>query len=94
VPGSRNNVEDFEMEPFIRAVEANRVTFHYKGAWLEPHVVTQVTPAGVRWTSNLLARLTPRQWSDAFQAGGYSRAVADRYIKRLREKMAEGQNIS
>jgi hypothetical protein len=93
VPGNRNDVEAFERERFIRRVEGNRVEFHYQGAWLEPHLAASVTPDDVRWICNLLARLTPRQWSDAFRAGGYGEPEAARFIRRLREKIAEGQNI-
>jgi hypothetical protein len=93
LPGTRNDVEDFENERFIRRVEGNRVIFHYQGAWREPHVAGSAAPADVRWISNLLAKLSPEQWNDAFRAGGYSGAEAARYIRRLQEKIAEGQGI-
>jgi hypothetical protein len=93
LPGNRDDLEDFEREPFISRVAANRVQFHYQGAWLEPHLAAGVTPDDVRWMSDLLARLRPEQWRDAFRAGGYSDAEAARYIKRLQEKIVEGQNI-
>ena len=92
VPGTRSDVDGFEREPFSDKVEGNRVTFHFQGGWHEPHLVAGVTPADVRWISNLLARLSPRQWNDAFKAGGYGEAEAARYIKRLRAKIADGQN--
>jgi hypothetical protein len=31
-----------------------------------------------------------KQWRDAFRAGGYEPAVADRFIRRLLAKIAEG----
>jgi hypothetical protein len=83
----------FAAEGFIDRVEANRVHFRYNGAWLEPRVHTMVTPADVRWVCGLLARLSDRQWRDAFRAGGFSDAEADVYIGKLREKVAEGQRI-
>jgi hypothetical protein len=46
------------------------------------------------WASDLLGRLSSQQWSDAFRAGGYTTAVADRFIGRLREKIAQGQQVS
>jgi hypothetical protein len=93
IPGTRNDLEGFEAEGFISTVEGNRVRFDYKGSWLEPQVVANVAPADVQWVCALLARLSPQQWSDAFRAGGYGAAEADRYIKRLRQKVAEGQEI-
>lgn len=59
----------------------------------EPHLVASVTPADVRWMCDLLARLSPQQSNDTFRAGGYTETEAGRYIQRLREKIAEGQNI-
>jgi hypothetical protein len=93
LPGTRNDVAGFEQERFIRGVEGNRVTFYYQGGWREPHLTASVAPDDVRWIAGLLARLSQRQWNDAFRAGGYSEADAARFIKRLQEKIADGQNV-
>ncbi|MFL5526102.1 MAG: hypothetical protein ACJ79I_06710 [Gemmatimonadaceae bacterium] len=93
VGGTKADPEGFEEEPFIERVEGNRVHFAYKGAWLEPQLVRSITPADVRWISELLSRLTPRQWSDAFRAAGFGDAEANRYIRRLHEKIAEGLTL-
>jgi hypothetical protein len=93
LPGTRNDVDGFEQEGFIEGVDGNRVRFHYQGGWREPHVAGSASPADVRWISSLLARLSPEQWNDAFRAGGYTEAVAARYIRRLRQKVAEGQGL-
>ena len=37
-----------------------------------------------------LDALTDAQWQDAFRAGGYSKELADRFIRRLEQKIAEG----
>jgi hypothetical protein len=93
VPGTRNALEDFEKEGFIKRVDGNRVTFHYQGAWREPHVAASTSPQDVRWISDLLAKLSAEQWNAAFRAGGYGEADSARFIKRLRDKVAEGQRI-
>jgi hypothetical protein len=92
LPGSRSDVDGFEREPFIKSV-AQTVEFHYRGAWREPHLGRQVTPGDVRWMCELLSRLSLQQWQDAFRAGGYEAPVADRFIRRLRQKIAEGQTL-
>ena len=51
-------------------------------------------PADVRWTTELLNRLTDAQWEDAFRAGGYSPDVRARYIKKIKAKIAEGLALS
>ena len=64
-----------------------------QGAWLEPQLVRSITPEDVRWTAGLLSRLTPRQWSDAFRAAGFGESEANRYIRRLQQKIAEGLRV-
>jgi hypothetical protein len=93
VPGTKGDIDGFEEEGFIERVAANRVVFDYKGAWGEPHVAANITPADVRWICELLDRLSPQQWRDAFRAGGYSDAVSARYIKRLQQKISDGLNV-
>jgi hypothetical protein len=88
--GSKDEIDDFEKEPFIRNIEGNRVYFHYKGATMEPHFLDRITPADVRWISGLLARLSEKQWRDAFRAGGYSDDEAARRIAVFKAKIAEG----
>jgi hypothetical protein len=90
VGGTKADPDGFEAEPFVDSVEANRVHFAYRGSFLEPQIQRSATPDDVKWTSRLLARLTPKQWSDAFKAGGFSDEEAPRYISRLRQKIAEG----
>jgi hypothetical protein len=43
--------------------------------------------------AELLSRLTPQQWRDAFRAAGFGQAEADRYIRRLQEKIVEGRGL-
>jgi hypothetical protein len=93
VGGTKADPIGFEEEPFIERVEGNRVHFGYQGSWLEPQLVRSITPADVRWTSDLLARLTPKQWNDAFRAAGFSQAEGSRYIRRMQEKIAEGRAL-
>lgn len=91
--GTKDDPAGFEAEPFITGVEGNRVRFAFEGGWMEPQLHSSVTPADVRWICGLLARLSDKQWSDAFRAGGYDTAEAERFIKRLRAKVAEGLNV-
>jgi hypothetical protein len=86
--GSRNDLEDFERQGFIRGVTGGEIDFDYKGIY--SGVVDSVTPADVVWVSQLLARLTDAQWHDAFRAGGYPPDGAARYIAKLKSKVAEG----
>ena len=85
----KNHPDAFERHPFIRGVNGGFVEFAYNG-WYHKLVRNRITPDDVVWASNLLAQLSDRQWRDAFRAGGYEPAVADRFIRKLREKTQEG----
>lgn len=88
----RGDIDRFEHLPFIAGVYDGLVAFHYAGRHQEL-IRGRITPGDVGWACDLLARFTPRQWREAFEAGGYAPEVADRYIARLRAKIAEGQAI-
>lgn len=92
--GTKDDAAGFEEQPFITGVYRNRVRFAFDGGWMEPQLLGSITPADVRWICGLLARLSDRQWSDAFRAGGYSAAEAAPFIRRLKEKVAEGRRVS
>ncbi len=53
-----------------------------------------ITPDEIRWACELLARLSERQWNDAFRAGGYGPEQSARYISKLREKIAAGRALA
>jgi len=84
----RGDPDIFAREAFITAVQDGFVRFNYRG-WHQ-ELLKSITPADVAWASDLLGRLNDRQWSDAFRAGGYPPELADRFIGRLHQKIAEG----
>ena len=86
---TRGNAEQFAALPFLNGLEGDYVRFGYTG-WYERLVRDRITADDVHWASGLLAQLNATQWNDAFRAGGYDPVVADRFIRRLREKVAEG----
>ena len=54
----------------------------------------RITREDVVWASDLLSRLSERQWQDAFRAGGYPPQVANQFIRKFREKIRQGQDLS
>ena len=84
----RGDVEVFERTPFIKGVVDGKVRFDYRGR--HKVLFEDITPADVRWLCDQLSQLTDRQWHDAFRAGGYGKPTADRFIRRLKQKIAEG----
>ena len=88
----KGNPEAFERQPYILGVNNGFVEFAYKGLYGKL-VRDRITPDDVAWTSNLLAQLTEKQWQDAFRAGGFEPAAADRFIRKLREKVQQGREL-
>ncbi len=84
----RGDVEVFEETPFIEGVANGRVKLHWRGR--HDALLENITPADVRWICGRLAKLSDTQWHDAFRAGGYSKATADRFIRKMKQKIAEG----
>jgi hypothetical protein len=87
----RGDPDIFAREPFILGVKDGFVTFNYHGWHRE--LFTHISPEDVVWASELLGQLTDQQWRDAFRAGGFEPALADRFIGRLHEKIAEGRRL-
>ena len=84
----RGDIEVFERTPFILGVENGKVRFEYRGRHRD--LIDDIRPADVRWVCERLNRLSDEQWRDAFRAGGVERPVADRFIRRMKQKIAEG----
>jgi hypothetical protein len=88
----KNHPETFEQYPFILGTNNGYVRFAYNG-WYRNLVRDRIRPDDVVWASNLLGRLSDRQWNDAFRAGGYDPATASRFIRKLRQKIEEGRSL-
>ena len=87
----RGDVDVFEQTPFIRGVENEFVRFEYRGRHKE--LIERIRPADVRWICERLDALTDQQLQDAFRAAGYPKPIADRFIRRLEQKIAEGLQL-
>jgi hypothetical protein len=86
--GSRNDVVGFEEQALIKKVEGQRVTFDYRG--IHNGLVDTLTVDDVVWTCRLMARISDRQWRDAFRAAEYADAEQQRFITKLKSKIDEG----
>jgi hypothetical protein len=86
--GSRNDVAGFEEQALIKKVEGQRVTFDYRG--IHNGLIDTLTVDDVVWTCRLMARISDRQWRDAFRAAAYADAEQRRFITKLKSKIDEG----
>jgi hypothetical protein len=90
--GSKNDIDGFERQDFIRGVKGDRVEFDDAG-FRNRHLYRDVKVADVRWVCERLDRLTAAQWKDAFRAAHYPDDVADRFIRKIKEKVAYGLSL-
>jgi hypothetical protein len=87
--GTRNDLAGFEQQGFIRSIDdQSRITFDYHGIYGD--VINSVTPGDVRWACQLLARLSERQWREAFRAAQYDERQTIRYVSKIKQKIAQG----
>jgi hypothetical protein len=86
--GSKSNIDDFESQGYVRVDAAGRLVFDYAGNYRD--LVKHVTAADVRWVCQLMSQLSDQQLTDAFRAARYDDAIATRYVKKIRAKIAEG----
>jgi hypothetical protein len=84
----RNWLEGFEQHGFITAINGESVQFDYQGRHQE--LISMIHPADVRWAAEHLARLTDGQWHDAFRAANYSEGDTERFLRKIKEKIADG----
>jgi hypothetical protein len=83
----RNCLECFERHGFISAVDGDRIEFDYSGRHQE--LLSMIRPADVRWAAERMAHLTDKQWHDAFRAANYSADDTQRFINKIKEKVAD-----
>ena len=73
-------------------MKARYVQFDWRGR--HGVLLEHITPEDVEWICSRLQALTDAQWQDAFRAGGYAPELADRFISRFKQKIAEGLALS
>jgi hypothetical protein len=88
IDAPRGDIQVFEQTPFIHGVKGHYVQFEYHGRHSE--LVERLRPQDVKWICQRLHALTDRQWHDAFRAGGYAPELAERFIRRFKQKIEEG----
>ena len=89
----RGDPDIFARHAFITGVKGGFVEFSYHG-WHQELVHGRITPDDVAWATELLAGLSRRQWNDAFRAGGYDPAAANRFIDALAGRIAQGEKLA
>jgi hypothetical protein len=89
--GTKGDAGDYSDQVFITGVSNGHVVFNYKGK--DPKALEGVTVENARWMGNLLGRLSDKQLSDAFRAGGFSDWEVTTYVRTVRARINELKNL-
>ncbi|HEX5736742.1 MAG TPA: hypothetical protein VF131_28175 [Blastocatellia bacterium] len=89
--GSKGKPDQFANQVFIDGVQEGKVVFHYEGKHGE--VLEGVSVEDARWMGDLLGRLSDKQLSDAFRAGGFTDAEVAIYVKAMRDRINQLKNL-
>jgi hypothetical protein len=90
--GSKKDLEAFEEQGFVKSVSGEEIDFDYRG--LDKALAESVTAADLRWTCELLSRLSEPQWLDAFRAGGFAPDESARYVRKIQEKIIQARELT
>lgn len=90
--GSKGNVKDYADSKFIDDVRGGKVVFHSSRRRAK-RAMMGVTIDNARWMGNLLARLSDKQLSDAFRAGGFNESETAIYVATIRGRIEQLQKL-
>ena len=83
--GSKGVPDAYAKQVFIDSVNGGRVHFHYEGK--NPKVLEGISVENARWIGGLLGRLSDKQLTDAFRAGGFTDNETASYVHAVRSRI-------
>jgi hypothetical protein len=89
--GTKGEAGDYTDQVFVTGVRNGQVVFNYHGK--DPKALEGVTVENARWMGNLLGRLSDKQLSDAFRAGGFTDWEVTTYVRTVRARINELKNL-
>jgi hypothetical protein len=89
--GSKGKPKDYAKQDFIDGVRDGVVLFHYKGK--DPAALKGIRVENAKWMGDILRRLSDKQLSDAFRAGGYDDSETAILARAMRERINELQSL-
>ncbi|HYE72983.1 MAG TPA: hypothetical protein VEF04_06625, partial [Blastocatellia bacterium] len=90
--GSRGEADDYAEQNFIKGVRDGKLFFNYKGK--DADALKGVSVESAAWLGEMLGRLSEKQISDAFRAGGYEGAEHTEYVQALRWRIGQLQQAA
>jgi hypothetical protein len=89
----KGHPEAFSKEAFIKEVRDGEVVFNHERK-RGKRVLKGITVENARWIGGLLARLSDQQLADAFRAGGFDESETAVYVRTIRERIRELQQLN
>jgi hypothetical protein len=89
--GTKDKPSQYAHQAFIDKVSDGTVRFHYKGK--DQSTIKGIRVENAKWMGDMLARLSEKQLTDAFRAGGYSDSETSLLAGAMRERIKELQNL-
>jgi hypothetical protein len=89
--GSKGEAGPYSDQVFITGVSNGQVVFNYKGK--DRKALEGISVENARWMGNLAGRLSDKQLSDAFRAGGFTDGEVTLFVRALRARINELKNL-
>ena len=89
--GSKDKPSEYAGQTFIDGVKDGTVRFHYKGK--DSPAVKGIPVENAKWMGNMLGRLSEKQLSEAFRAGGYSESEISTLVHATQGRIKELQDL-
>ena len=86
--GTKGNPNHFAEHPFIERVQNGEVTFHNKRR-RSGRDLAGVKVENARWMGGVLKRLSEKQLSDAFRAGGFDDGETAKFVRAIRSRISQ-----
>ena len=89
--GSKGEPGPYHDQVFIEKVSNGQVLFNYQGK--DRKALEGISVENARWMGNLAGRLSDKQISDAFRAGGFTEPEITLYVRAFRARINELKNL-
>lgn len=89
---AKGDPKAFAEEKFIEEVEDGNVSF-YQRRLRGRRLGDDIPIAHARWMGNLLGRLSNKQLTDAFRAGGFNKTEVAQYVSIMRERIRQLRSL-
>jgi hypothetical protein len=89
--GTKGEAVPYSEQMFITGVSNGKVVFNYKGK--DPKALEGVSVENARWIGDLAGRLSDKQLTDAFRAGGFNDSEVATFVRAIRARINQLKSL-